>query len=134
MLYKTGKKALFAHLDRVRSLVTLKSKNDKENAALLEAELIELSERHSTLSRFRLIVFILLYASVASTISIGFPVLTEIAKTIAYLGSIAGAGILSILALYLTWRMNMLWQHMLVTYSHVIVIYEKNNKGLLQKE
>lgn len=60
--------------------------------------------------------------------------LSEIAKTIAYMGSIAGAGILSIIVLYLTWRINQVWQHTLIIYGHLIAIYEKHNKALLQKE
>jgi hypothetical protein len=42
--------------------------------------------------------------------------------------------VLSLLLLYLTWRISQVWQHMVVVYSHLISIYEKNNKAVLRKE
>lgn len=134
MLFKTGRKALAEHLTSIRSTVSVKNKTDAANIATLELELSELDVQHTTLNRWRALVFILLYASVVSTISAGLPVLGEIAQTIAYIGGFAGVGVLSILVLYLTWRINQVWQHMLIIYGHLIAIYEKHNKAIIAKE
>lgn len=134
MLFKTGRKALAEHLASVRSAVVVKSKTDAQNSATLEMEISELGDWHSTLNRWRAFVFVLLYASVVSTLSSGLPILSEIVQTVAYIGGFVGVGLLSILALYLTWRINQVWQHMLILYGHLIAIYEKHNKVIIAKE
>jgi len=105
----------------------VRSKVDLGNLRVLEAELAELAKKHARLGRLRMATFVLLYASVLSNFAL--PALSAVVETFTLVANLVGVGILSVLALYLTWRLATLWNRMTVVGSHIIAIYEKHNKG-----
>jgi hypothetical protein len=129
-LFKSPRDILLSHVERLKRVVTLKSKNDKQNAQLFEGELRQLARRHKLMAQVRVAVFVLLYASVLSTAAAQLPYLTYFTQKIAAIAGIVGVGILSLILLGLTFRMRQLWDRMVLVYTHVVAIYEKNNKGL----
>jgi hypothetical protein len=112
----------------MKHVVELKSKVDAENAQRLETELDKVATRHLTLSRVRVVVFVLLYASIISTVGSALPILRDVVQTIAYITGVVGVSVLSILAFYMTYRIRQLYDHMVILYSHLVAIYEKHNK------
>ncbi len=129
MIFRSSRQVLLEHLAELRTKVQLKKKYDRENASALEVQLNKYATRHATLGRVRIFVFVLLYASLVSTLGSISHILGEVINTITYIGSIVGVGILSLIALYITWRMSNIWNRMLIIHSHLVAIYEKNNKG-----
>lgn len=134
MLFTSSRGILLTHIERLKTVVTLRSKNDKKNAAFFERDLYKIAARHKTLSRLRGATFVLLYASVLSTALSDLPVLSDVATSITAIAGVVGVGVLGALALFLTWRMNRLWNRMLLLYGHIVAIYEKNNAGLYTAE
>lgn len=134
MLITNSRSILLSHVDRLKRVVTLKNKNDKQNAQFFEAELSKLAKKHLVLSRLRILVFALIYASVVSAFVSGLPVLGDVAQTITLVGGIFGVGFLGLVALWITWRRNQFWDRMILLYGHIVAIYEKNNKGLYHLE
>jgi hypothetical protein len=115
----------------MRSGVIIRRSVDQENVARLETELASLARRHKTLSWVRITVFVFLYASVLSNFAL--PALTDIVKTFTLVANLVGVGILSLAALYLTWRLAQLWNRMVVIGSNVIAIYEKHNVDVYEE-
>ena len=97
MFFRSSKDILLDHLAQVERAVALKQKNDANNAKLLRVELEKFAKRHSALSRLRLIVFVLLYASILSAFSV--PILSDVVQTLVTITGVVGVGILSLLAL-----------------------------------
>jgi hypothetical protein len=129
MLFTSSRKLMLEHLGRLKAVVRLQSANDRKNAARLETDLDKVVKRHALLSRIRIAIFVLLYASVVSTLVSGLPLLSDVLQSITAIGGLLGVGVLGLVALWLTWRLNRLWDHMVLLYAHLIAIYEKNNKG-----
>ena len=129
MIFRSSRQVLIDHLARLRSSVTLRTRYDRDNAAALERKLMSLEKQHKIYTRARIFVFILLYASVASAIGAFSQLLGEVVGTITAIGGILGAGALSLIALVLTWQLAQLWNRMVIVYSHLVAIYEKNNRG-----
>ena len=125
MVFLTSRDFLLNHIATIREKVTVRRVVDRENLVLLENELTALVKRHKTLSYVRIVVFAFLYASVVSNFAL--PAFTDIVKTFTLIANLVGVGILSLTALYLTWRLNQLWNRMTVIGAHVIAIYEKHN-------
>lgn len=125
MVILTSRDFLLNHITAMRQNVTVRREADRANLVLLETELDTLVKRHKTLSHIRIVVFAFLYASILSNFAL--PALTDIVKTFTLIANLVGVGILSIAALYLTWRLAQLWNRMTVIGAHVIAIYEKHN-------
>jgi hypothetical protein len=117
---------LLDHLLHVKTVVALKNSVDRANAELLESELDRWGKRYTVLSRVRVVVFILLYASILSTISV--PILSDVVQSLVTITGLVGVGVLSLLVLYVSYLMRETFNKMLVLYSHVVAMYEKNNK------
>jgi hypothetical protein len=129
-LFKSPRNILLSHVERLKRVVTLKKSTDRQNAALFESELYDLARKHKYLSHLRIAVFILVYASVLSTIAVQLPVFGYVARTITAVAGLVGIGLLSLVLLLITFRMRQLWDRMILVYTHVVAIYEKNNTGL----
>lgn len=127
MFILTSREFLLNHIESIRQLVTVRSDADTRRLAALEDELALLARRHKTLSSVRIVVFVFLYASVLSNFAL--PAVTQIVQTFTLVANLLGVGILSLAALYLTWRLGQLWNRMMVVGSNVITIYEKHNNG-----
>lgn len=130
MLFTTSRGILLSHVEQLKTVVTLRKGNDKENAAFFEADLYKLASRHKAIGRVRIVVFVLLYASVVSTFVSELPLLGPVTQTITVLAGVFGVGLLGLLTLFLTWHMNRLWNRMLLLYGHLVAIYEKNNNSV----
>jgi len=125
MIILTSREFLLNHIASMRERVIVPLAEDRDNLAQLEAELRSLAARHKTLSYIRVSVFVLLYASIASNFAL--PALSILVETFTLIASLVGAGILSLVALYLTWRLGQLLDRMMIIGSHVIAIYEKHS-------
>ena len=129
MLFKSSRDVLLEHVDQVKRLVKLKTV-DAKNASVLEQRLAKAATRHKFLGKLRIVSAILLYASVLSTFSSHLPILSEVLQTIVEIAGILGVGVLSLSTLYLSYRMREIYNRMVIYYSHLIAIYEKNNKNI----
>ena len=124
----TSRDFLLDHVAAVRASVAVKSKADRENLRVLEADLAALARRHTTLARLRVFVFVCLYATIVSNLAL--PVVSAIVEPFMLITNLLGLGIFSLTALYLTWRLGQLWDRMGVVGSHVLAIYEKHNRDV----
>ncbi len=127
-IFISSRDFLLDHLAAVRSSVTVKNKADAANLELLRQELETLAKRHARLSLLRNATFVLLYASLLSNLAL--PALDFVIRKFTLVANLLGAGILSLLALYLTWRLGQLWNRMAIVGSHSLAIYEKHNKSV----
>lgn len=125
MVFRSSRDFLIEHVAVVRATVVVKSAPDRRNITVLERELNAAAKRHKTLSIARIVCFALIYASVLAQLPLVGKVLGELSAITGFFG----VGVFSLLALYLTYRISILWNEMVVVYGHTIAIYEKHNRS-----
>jgi hypothetical protein len=132
MVFQHPREFLAERLARAKANTNVTSEQDAQRIREITVSFQQRYTKHRTLSRIRIVVFILIYASVLS--SFALPVLAEVADVVTIITNVIGVGVFTLVALYLTWRLGHLWNQLSVLGSELFAIYEKhqNQVGLAQ--
>ena len=114
------------YLAALKENVVIHDPKDIEQARVIEERIGIIERKIARLSFMRTIAYVLLYASLISSLVAGWTWLQYLTRSITFFSSVIGSGVLVLLVVFLTHLIDSHFSDLNLLSSHLIAIYVKH--------